>query len=214
MRQRIARRLVGLYPRAWRARYEQELLALIEETPITFGVVVDLLAGAARQRMWTIISVIDAPPVSDGRELVRDWIAPLSATLLLWLSGRLLGAGLVSLGFRTPVPYLSAASCVLLSSRVIVASVRRSRPFRRAVVRGVCLLPTELLRFTLSRSECRWWFAAIFLSAALDQTMTPAFSSFYLVFMTFWNLRHASRGKQERASALIRIRRAAMSASS
>ncbi len=39
-------RLVRLYPRAWRDRYEEEFLALLSERPPTFGDLVDMVRGA------------------------------------------------------------------------------------------------------------------------------------------------------------------------
>lgn len=48
------KRLVRLYPRAWRDRYGPELEALLEDEPTSAGVVVDVIAGAARAhgRAW------------------------------------------------------------------------------------------------------------------------------------------------------------------
>jgi len=42
----MMKKLVSLYPRAWRARYGEEFLALLDEQPATPRVVVDLLRGA------------------------------------------------------------------------------------------------------------------------------------------------------------------------
>jgi len=44
-----ARRLLRLYPRAWRERYEEEVLALVEQTGLTAGHAFDLARGAARE---------------------------------------------------------------------------------------------------------------------------------------------------------------------
>jgi hypothetical protein len=38
--------LLTLYPRAWRDRYAEEFLALLESQPASIGVVVDVIAGA------------------------------------------------------------------------------------------------------------------------------------------------------------------------
>lgn len=40
-------RLISLYPRAWRDRYEEEFLTLLEERPPTFADLVDTVRGAA-----------------------------------------------------------------------------------------------------------------------------------------------------------------------
>jgi len=42
----MMKKLVALYPRAWRERYGEEFLALLDEQPMTPRVVVDLLRGA------------------------------------------------------------------------------------------------------------------------------------------------------------------------
>jgi hypothetical protein len=39
-------RLIRLYPRAWRDRYEDEFLALLEERPPKIGDTVDIVRGA------------------------------------------------------------------------------------------------------------------------------------------------------------------------
>jgi len=38
--------LFRLYPRAWRRRYEEEYLSLLEQIPLSGGVVWDILTGA------------------------------------------------------------------------------------------------------------------------------------------------------------------------
>jgi hypothetical protein len=48
---RWIRMIVRLYPRAWRDRYEAEMLALVEASPTGAGTAVDLLAGAMRERV-------------------------------------------------------------------------------------------------------------------------------------------------------------------
>src|SRR4051794_4376883 len=39
-------RLVGLYPRSWRDRYEAELIELLEQRPLTPAGAIDLIRGA------------------------------------------------------------------------------------------------------------------------------------------------------------------------
>ena len=46
----MRRWLVRLYPRAWRRRYEVEFVALLEEQPLTLGVVLDVVRGALDAR--------------------------------------------------------------------------------------------------------------------------------------------------------------------
>ena len=49
MRQRLVRRLVRLYPRVWRARYEDEFVALLEARDSSWRDVMDIGRGAARE---------------------------------------------------------------------------------------------------------------------------------------------------------------------
>ena len=49
MRESLARRIVRSHPRAWRARYEQEMLALLEASPGHWRTVVDLARGCASE---------------------------------------------------------------------------------------------------------------------------------------------------------------------
>ena len=53
-RHRLARRLVRLYPRRWRERYEVEILALIEDTGLDRRRAMNLLLGAGRE--WANVS--------------------------------------------------------------------------------------------------------------------------------------------------------------
>ena len=47
--QRVARRIVHLYPRGWRARYEPEICALIETSPLGGRLVLDVARGCASE---------------------------------------------------------------------------------------------------------------------------------------------------------------------
>ncbi len=49
MTPRSARRLLSLYPAAWRDRYGVEFLALLEESRLTWRILVDVIAGAGRE---------------------------------------------------------------------------------------------------------------------------------------------------------------------
>ena len=40
------RSLLRLYPQRWRERYEEEVGALVDDEPLSLGLVVDLLRGA------------------------------------------------------------------------------------------------------------------------------------------------------------------------
>jgi len=53
MTHRLARRLLRLYPRAWRTRYEGEVLALVEQSGLSILEAIDLLRGAAVEHLRT-----------------------------------------------------------------------------------------------------------------------------------------------------------------
>jgi len=52
---RWARALLRLYPRAWRARYEDEVLGLLDDDPADFRTLVDLARGLGRERMVALL---------------------------------------------------------------------------------------------------------------------------------------------------------------
>lgn len=62
MTSRVARLLVRLYPRQWRERYAEEMLALIEDSQPTLHTVADVIAGLFRA--WVMFVF---PPVPGGR---------------------------------------------------------------------------------------------------------------------------------------------------
>lgn len=53
---RLARALLRLYPRAWRERYGDEFLGLIDETGLTWRSAVNVVAGAAAQRARALVA--------------------------------------------------------------------------------------------------------------------------------------------------------------
>jgi hypothetical protein len=62
-------RLIGLYPAPWRARYEAELRAILDERPATFADRLDLVRGALDARLHPElvepgVPAVDMPPES------------------------------------------------------------------------------------------------------------------------------------------------------
>src|SRR5919106_1743556 len=51
---RSMRRLLGLYPRRWRDRYGAEMEALLDDLPPRPATVLDLVRGAARERLLAV----------------------------------------------------------------------------------------------------------------------------------------------------------------
>ena len=72
-------RLVSLYPASWRARYEDEFLAVLESRPPTVADRLDILRGVLDARFH---------PQVPGRHRARDWsgIAPLAGLVSFWVA--------------------------------------------------------------------------------------------------------------------------------
>jgi hypothetical protein len=94
---RFARRLVRLYPRSWRDRYEEEFVALLEESPQSVGDVFDVALGATDA--WLRPQVVSDR--SEGRLVV---VARLRGSVLavLWAWALLVVAGV---GFQKMTEY-------------------------------------------------------------------------------------------------------------
>jgi hypothetical protein len=71
--------LVRLYPRAWRERYGEELIALLDVTPADSRAVRDVVLGAAGE--WVHLGVGAAPPVLLA---LRTLLGYYCATQLIW----------------------------------------------------------------------------------------------------------------------------------
>jgi hypothetical protein len=57
----LARAIVMRYPQPWRARYEDEVLALIEDSPVRFGDLGELTRGLIVERAKALIEPGDSP---------------------------------------------------------------------------------------------------------------------------------------------------------
>ena len=78
----LARAALRLYPRAWRERYGEEMLALVEEAPARPAVVLDLVRGAVREcgvpraAAWAVRLI--------GR-VVWAWLVAVASVAALWI---------------------------------------------------------------------------------------------------------------------------------
>ncbi len=98
---RLALALLRLYPRAWRARYGDELLGLIDDAGLSWRIVADVAAGAVVERVRALVAWRNPPldPVvqarvlasGPGRESALDAIA--FGALILTTVGVLAAAG-------------------------------------------------------------------------------------------------------------------------
>lgn len=64
MLRRLARAIVLRYPQPWRARYEDEVLALIDDSPVRFGDLGELVRGLIVERAKALIEPGDSPRLS------------------------------------------------------------------------------------------------------------------------------------------------------
>ena len=90
-RRETVRGLVRLYPAAWRDRYEEEFLALLEARPPTLGDRFDIVRGAIDARLHPQVHRPDAPvPDEDGassRVIARRLGFGAMAGAAIWLAG-------------------------------------------------------------------------------------------------------------------------------
>jgi len=183
MKPTLARKLVLLYPRGWRARYEQELLALLEQTPLTFGAIADVTGGALRERVTTAFR-FDPEPVSVAREAWRDAVSTVAVILVIYV-----GAGLIAPILPTAVVNLSEIATflvVLPVTRGLVGLVRRQG---------------------LSSTEYVGWLAVLLLLAMIAEAVVPqrALVLSYLSAAVVC-LRSATRRELLRQDALKQLR--------
>jgi hypothetical protein len=97
---RFARLLVGLYPRAWRARYEDEVLALVEQTGLGAARSLDLVLGAAREWRREVAKALDEGP----RWSAVSWILLRLAAVAAAVSGLATLAAMWLSAHATPAP--------------------------------------------------------------------------------------------------------------
>ncbi|MDQ3880576.1 MAG: hypothetical protein M3295_05850 [Chloroflexota bacterium] len=96
------RRLVRLYPAAWRARYGDEFAALLDELRPTLPLVLDVVRGAVDARLRPqseeVSMVNTLPPVASGRAGLAAaaiaLVAPLVFVTAVWLKYGLGNGGL------------------------------------------------------------------------------------------------------------------------
>lgn len=144
------RRLIGLYPRAWRERYAAEFEDLLDDRPATFRDQLDIAAGALDAWLHPQVAGHPVDPAAAGRHRRR----------LLGPAAAITGGGLLILGgalmFATPVdpilryklvdvPFIAGVLGMALVSLAAVA--RSSRPgvgSGPATAAGVAMLGAAL----------------------------------------------------------------------
>ena len=157
MRIWIARLLLRLYPRQWRARYHEEISSLVIESPLTLWALLDLARGVVdahlHPRSFGQVEVLaPAGPGGPLRLLARLRRPPLPAETTPgdfgW--GIFFGA-LTGCAISMSTPALEAGGAVPLLARLIDATggpaastvcvwvmTRRGQPFKLAALRSLC----------------------------------------------------------------------------
>ena len=149
--------LLRLYPRAWRARYGDEFLALVEDQGLSWRGVADVVAAAGVERARSIaaaVRTLDAPPSSTLEPVttLREWIA--TRALILAFAG----LAVLTLG-AVGVPYPRGGMLAQFVINVLLLDLqldsqarladRVARPLYQftaaAIVTGVCWLVAFVL---------------------------------------------------------------------
>jgi hypothetical protein len=166
----VTRRLARLYPRAWRARYEEEFVALLDARgDLTWSDTIDILGAAGREWGRTIARWPTREPADDLRTLRRQsWIDLVVITI---------AAGLIDIVARSAAGLFhewtaSGGPFALLFVQAAVA-VRCAFTYRRSTGRVLRVGPRELAM----------WLALV-LGAAIIAHIDPQRSS--LVLNSWW----------------------------
>ncbi len=94
---RVARRLLNLYPRPWRARYQREMRALLDEMPVGWGQVTNLAGTCVRE--WLSPRAFGWPArAASGRILTRRNLTFVAFAYLLNGLSRIVAALLLDRG--------------------------------------------------------------------------------------------------------------------
>jgi hypothetical protein len=85
-----------LYPRAWRQRYEEEFLALLDQSPVSWRIVIDVALGAGAERLRQVSRVVigetAATSLSPGTTSLRCAVMAVVISATGWVTGRLLNS--------------------------------------------------------------------------------------------------------------------------
>lgn len=103
--------LLALYPQAYRARYGEELRALLEQYPVTIGTLFDLLLGALDAHLRPGTLVASSPKRMRGT---------VSAALTLWIALVVVGSGFAKTTEDFPFRSAEAAHPLLGGARIAV----------------------------------------------------------------------------------------------
>jgi hypothetical protein len=152
----LIRRLVSLYPRAWRVRYGEEFSTLLAETPLTFRRIVDVSAAALRERARSAVG-LGACTTTWQRAYGayrRSLLRALAVAVLTSTAGVVLGAWLLRHGWTDDnIPdwfFVVLLWPCIRGLGIITAFKRRSRWEVRPAELAV-LVPMMVLSVAVSR---------------------------------------------------------------
>src|SRR5262245_27520461 len=137
-----AHAIVRRYPEAWRERYEAEVRGLIDDTPVQFRDLGELLRGLFTERARELLMSDEKP----GRTaLVVGLASPIAGMLfagLAWLVGN--GVGRLTGPWSNASEYVTLAVFCVLLGVVLVLLIRGSK--RRDPMRPFVLAPDVAVR--------------------------------------------------------------------
>jgi hypothetical protein len=136
---RLERRLVGLYPRAWRERYEEEFVAMLEQRAASVSDLVDVAFGVLDA--WARPQVVS----EGGRLVISRMRSTLLAVLWAWVGFVAAGVGFqkmaeyeefVGAARENPVVGISFETVVVGAVVALAAIVAGGTPIAFAAVRA------------------------------------------------------------------------------
>jgi len=161
--------LMRLYPRAWRERYGDELVALLEEHPATLADLVDLMRGAFDARLHPQVPGASAPdkemPMSQ-----RLFALMAAAGGVLWMAGiaAWLTAPLTAVGDRDSASAMpmTALGIALMGIAIGELGTRPGNASSRTmghVIAGTSVLFAVLLPlpYVLNQTDAAWGFIVL-----------------------------------------------------
>jgi hypothetical protein len=115
--QRLGRWLVSWYPSPWRARYEDEVAVLLEDSRVRWRDVADLARGLVVERARALIEPADSPLRTRFLMLGATSLALLTLTFTAW------GLGQVARALTGPLPLRLATGDALILAAMAGAIV-------------------------------------------------------------------------------------------
>lgn len=136
--------LLKLYPRAWRERYEEEMIALLEEHTITLFTLIDLFFGALDARLDSHYRTQRMHSVSDPVSRIRlANIAILCIILLFWTCRQVFLSEMVVYYFTIDIASILlriAFSAMIVATLASFAFARKTTPIRNAILNFLSLV--------------------------------------------------------------------------